>query len=55
MALLSDLAPGEVDSSGVYSEGSFNRQLCDRIEEFQQLRRHYAKQGDSEAENDDGS
>ncbi len=53
MALLSGLAPGKINKKGFYTAGSFNRKVCDRIEEFQQLRQHYGKQGDDDREDRD--
>jgi predicted ATP-dependent protease len=55
MALLSGLAAGEMDKDGIFSEGSFNRKVCDRIEEFQQLRQHFGKAEDSDREGADGN
>ncbi len=53
MALLSGLAPGKINKKGLYTAGSFNRKVCDRIEEFQELRRHYGKQGGDDKEGGD--
>jgi lon-related putative ATP-dependent protease len=53
MALQSGLAAGEMVKDGIYNEDSFNRRVCDRIEEFQQLRLKYTKQADEEVEADD--
>ena len=50
MTLLSGLAAGEMGKEGVYTAGSFNRTVRDRIEEFQQLRRHYAEQEHADKE-----
>jgi len=50
MALLSGLVPGKVSKKGLYTAGSFNRKVCNRIEEFQKLRQHYGKQGDDDRE-----
>jgi lon-related putative ATP-dependent protease len=53
MALLSGLAPGKINKKGLYTAGSFNRKICNRIEEFQELRRHFGKQGGDDKEGSD--
>lgn len=53
MSLLCGLPAGEMDDNGVYSEGSFNRRVCDRIEELQLLRSKYAKQAHNDGEGAD--
>jgi len=53
MALLSGLVPGKINKKGHYTAGSFNRKVCNRIEEFQELRRHYGKQGGDDKEGGD--
>jgi len=53
MALLSGLVPGKINKKGLYTAGSFNRKVCNRIEEFQGLSRHYGKQGGDDKEGSD--
>jgi predicted ATP-dependent protease len=53
MALLSGLVPGKINKKGLYTAGSFNRKVCNRIEEFQELRRHYGKHGGDDKEGSD--
>ena len=43
MALLSGLESGELDREGSYSVGSVNRQVCDRIEQWQQLQKRFSE------------
>jgi len=50
MALLCGMPAGEIDEDSIYSDGSFNRRLCDRIDELQSLRLKYSKQADDDSE-----
>ncbi|MHC4221237.1 MAG: Lon protease family protein, partial [Planctomycetota bacterium] len=53
MTPLSGLAAGEMDKEGVYSAGSVNRIVRDRIDKFQQLRRHFAEHENTDKETGD--
>ena len=46
MTLLCGLPPGEPDAEGTYPEGSFKRQVCDRLTELQALHKRYQRKED---------
>ena len=52
MEKLSGLKPGKLNKDGLYSKGSFNRIICDRIVALQQLQKRFARHDDSEENND---
>lgn len=55
MALLSGQEAGELDSEGNYSPGSFNRQICDRIEQWQLLQKRFSNHAGLNGEPDNAN
>lgn len=52
MEILTGLEAGDLDSDGHYSEGSFDRRICERITELQQLHKEFDRHDDPDRAKD---